>query len=133
MSKKFELLPGFEELLLPSLQEGHIHLGGRDGYSVWGAATLETDDISLSLNLHEACQVDEYPKDSHAVVARYFLSLCEENWARDGYLCYPVSVNWNASDWKDQLEADMEEKLSLAIETEHICLQEKETEDTLER
>lgn len=83
-----------------------------------GVAVLEYDWIDIELNIFtESGDHDDY---TNKVGASYFCCVkgIDDNgnsqWSEAGYLDdfgFDVEVDWNADDWEEQLEADMERKL----------------------
>jgi len=83
-----------------------------------GVAVLEFDWIDIELNIFaESGDHDGY---TNKVGASYFCCVkgIDDNgnsqWSEAGYLDdfgFDVEVNWDADDWEEQLEADMERKL----------------------
>ena len=83
-----------------------------------GVAFLEYNWIDIELNIFaESGDHDDY---TNKVGASYFCCVkgIDDNgssqWSEAGYLDdfgFDVEVDWNADDWEEQLEADMERKL----------------------
>ena len=107
--------------VLNALDEGSAVLGDlRNGVMTYltersepfvGAAMLEIGYLDIELNIFSEAQVTTLPekKDDLSPVLDYFVCVKDEHgdWVNDGYLEHPVAVDWNAEDWKEQLEQDM--------------------------
>ena len=107
--------------VLNALDEGSAVLGDlRNGVMTYltersepfiAAAMLEIGYLDIELNIYSEAQVTTLPekKDDLSPVLDYFVCVKDEHgdWVNDGYLEHPVAVDWNAEDWKEQLEQDM--------------------------
>lgn len=107
--------------VLNALDEGSAVLGDlRKGVMAYltersepfiAAAMLEIGYLDIELNIFSEAQVTTLPekKDDLSPVLDYFVCVKDKHgdWVNDGYLEHPVAVDWNAEDWKEQLEQDM--------------------------
>ena len=90
-----------------------------DGYR--GAAVLEIGYVDIEVNIYTyaQCVINADPED-HTPLIDYFTCLkkgdTKDDWASDGYLDYSLNVDWNAKDWRDQLEKDMFKALNMYVE-----------------
>lgn len=79
-----------------------------DGERYIGVAVLEIGYIDIEVNVMTEEQVSRkpHPGDKTPVID-YFICLKNDKWESEGYLDYNIQVDWNADDWKEQLEKDM--------------------------
>lgn len=78
-----------------------------------GLAILEYPCIDIELNIWDTIL---YGEDDDKIIPEYFVCLKglmdgEETWASEGTADWDVSVDFSATDWKEQLEADMNSAL----------------------
>ena len=75
------------------------------------AAMLEIGYLDIELNIFSEAQVTTLPekKDDLSPVLDYFVCVKDKHgdWVNDGYLEYPVAVDFKSTDWQEQLEQDM--------------------------
>ena len=92
-----------------------------------GVAVLEFDWIDIELNIF--AENGDHDGYTNKVGASYFCCVkgVDDNgnsqWSEAGYLDdfgFDVEVDWNADDWKEQLEADMERKLEAFVWKFHL-------------
>lgn len=82
-----------------------------DGYR--GAAVLEIGYVDVEVNIYTEEQLarSDNQVGNKAPVIDYFVCLkhgdSKDDWESDCYLDYDLKVDWNANDWKEQLEIDM--------------------------
>ena len=82
-----------------------------DGYR--GAAVLEIGYVDVEVNIYTEEQLARSADQvgNKAPVINYFTCLkhgdSKDDWASDSYLDYNLNVDWNADNWKEQLERDM--------------------------
>lgn len=90
-----------------------------DGYR--GAAVLEIGYVDVEVNIYTEEQLARSDKQvgNKAPVIDYFTCLkhgdSEDDWASDSYLDYNLKVNWNADNWREQLERDMFTALDMYV------------------
>lgn len=120
------------DVLLFDLKNGEIDLGGVDGPRILAAATCQNNDISIEMNIHEACQVNNKATNPHAVITSYFACIKQDGeWENYGYLKARPNVNWNSPDWKNDLLEDMKH-VADAFAKQVDMNQEEEYEDEYE-
>lgn len=89
-----------------------------DGYR--GAAVLEIGYVDIEVNIYTyaQCGLDTDLNDQ-APLIDYFTCLkkgeTKDDWTSDGYIDYSVNVDWNADDWRKQLEKDMFKALNMYV------------------
>lgn len=76
-----------------------------------GAAVLEVGYLDIELNIFSKAQVTtrgEKARDLSPVLDYFVCGKDKQgDWVNDGYLERPVTVDWNAANWQEQLEADL--------------------------
>lgn len=84
---------------------------------VRGAAVLEIGYVDIELNIHSIAQITDkdYMKENFSPVCSYFCCIkhgdSDDDWESDDYIDESVNVDWNAENWREQLENDMIVKL----------------------
>lgn len=84
-----------------------------NGNGYMGVAILEIGYVDVEVNIYTEEQVarSNDQAGNKAPVIDYFACLKhgsgDDEWESDGYLDYSLNVDWNAVDWKEQLEKDM--------------------------
>ena len=82
-----------------------------DGYR--GAAVLEIGYVDIEVNIYTEEQLArfDYQIGNKTPIINYFTCLkhgdSKNDWASDSYLDYNLNVDWNADNWREQLERDM--------------------------
>lgn len=93
-----------------------IRKGCLDGFTEYaepmrGAAVMEAGFVDIEVNIFSEAQVTtlEEKKNDLTPVIDYFVCVknADGEWTSDDYLDRKVKVDWNAPDWKAQLERDM--------------------------
>lgn len=91
-----------------------------DGYR--GVAVLEIGHVDVEVNIYSygQCIINADPEDQTPLID-YFTCLKrgenDNDWVSDNYLEYDLNVDWNADDWKEQLEKDMFKALDKYVKT----------------
>ena len=103
------------ELLLPEIRKGKMTSLYENGDPCRCAAVLERGYVDIEVNITTPEQCGTALNDNSPLIS-YFVCVKrgdnEDDWESDGYCdLHPVQVNWNAPDWKKQLEIDMLEAL----------------------
>ena len=74
-----------------------------------GAAVLEVGYLDIELNIFSKAQVTTRGGKARDLspVLDYFVCVKDEqgDWANDGYLERPVTMDWTVANWQEQLEA----------------------------
>ena len=89
-----------------------------DGYR--GAAVLEIGYVDVEVNIYTyaQCVMNSDPEDQTPLID-YFTCLKhgenKDDWSSDGYQDYSLNVDWNAEDWREQLEKDMFKALDMYV------------------
>lgn len=102
--------------IIHEIRNGCIKSLYSDGNGYIGAAVLEIGYVDIELNIftYGQCNFTANSEDKRPLLD-YFVCVKrgEENddWESMGYLNCNVNVDWNADNWKDQLEKDMFDKL----------------------
>lgn len=95
---------------LTEIRNNYMESLYENGDPIRGAAVLEIGhvDIEVNISTYEQCGIEDKGK---IPMIDYFACLkrgeTDDSWDSDGYLDYSINVNWNACDWKEQLEKDM--------------------------
>lgn len=90
-----------------------------DGYR--GAAVLEIGYVDVEVNIYTEEQVARFDDQvgNKTPVINYFTCLkhgdSRNDWVSDSYLDYDLKVDWNADNWKEQLERDMFTALDMYV------------------
>ena len=96
----------------------NLHENG-DGYR--GAAILEIGYVDVEVNIYTEEQLDRSGSQvwNKAPVIDYFTCLkhgdSKDDWESDCYLDYSLNVDWNADNWREQLEIDMFTALDMYV------------------
>lgn len=96
------------ERLIDDIRNNYMRDKYEDGERYIGVAVLEIGYIDIEVNVMTEEQVSRkpHPGDETPVID-YFICLKNDKWESEGYLDYNIQVDWNADDWKEQLEKDM--------------------------
>ena len=83
-----------------------------NGEHIWGVAVMEIGCVDIELNLSNS------QDGVNDVVPDYFICAKDKcgNWIPAGYIDDPVDVYFGLDDWKEDLEADMFNKLIAVVE-----------------
>lgn len=89
-----------------------------DGYR--GAAVLEIGYVDIEVNIYTYAQcVINANSEDHTPLIDYFTCLKQgdndDDWCSDRYLDYSLNVDWNAYNWREQLEKDMFNALDMYV------------------
>lgn len=101
------------EGVLSEIRNNHMDSLWENGDQIRGAAVLEIGYVDIEVNIctKEQCGLCVPDEERKEPVIDYFTCLkrgdTEDSWDSDDYLERPVRVDWNAADWKEQLEEDM--------------------------
>lgn len=96
---------------LQELRHNRMDSFMENGDPIRGAAVLEIGHIDLEVNIHAACQTAHGEPEDKTPQVSYFCCIkrgeTDDTWESDDYVCNVTSVDWNAADWKEQLEFNM--------------------------
>lgn len=96
---------------LQELRNNRMDSFTENGDPIRGAAVLEIGHVDLEVNIHAACQTAYGKPEDKTPQVSYFCCVkhgeTDESWESDDYVCDVRNVDWNADDWKEQLEFDM--------------------------
>lgn len=113
-AKKFKgyrfVLNGIEDIIT-EIRNGHLESFNMSQEPMRGAAVMEIGYVDIEMNVFTEAQVTTLKEKENDLspVIDYFICVKtpDEEWVSVGYLDRPVDVNWNSSDWREQLESDM--------------------------
>lgn len=124
---------------LPEIREGCFdswnEYDEENGVFAHGVAVLEIGFADIELNIGAESSGDKYV---NKIITDYYLCVkggengdewSEAGYPGDSWPGYEVNVDWNADNWKDQLEQDMFNKLMKAAEQFGIKLDEPNWND----
>lgn len=94
------------EYLIEDVKEQWMKDMRKNGEEYTGVAILEIGYVCIEVNIATKEQVSIYTGDKTPVI-NYFVYTKNEIWEPDGDAEHAVKVNWNADDWREQLEKDM--------------------------
>lgn len=94
------------EYLIEDVKEQWMKDMRKNGEEYTGVAILEIGYVCIEVNIATKEQVSIYTGDKTPVI-NYFVYTKNEIWEPDGDTEHAVKVNWNADDWREQLEIDM--------------------------
>ena len=100
------------ELLIDDIRNNYMKELYEDGDGYKGVAVLEIGYVDVEVNIYSYCQcVLDADSEDKTPLIDYFTCLKHgehnDDWSSDGYLDYSLNVDWNADDWREQLERDM--------------------------
>ena len=101
------------ENLIGDIRNNYMQNLFENGSGYMGVAILEIGYVDVEVNIYTEEQVarSNDQTGNKAPVIDYFTCLKhgsgDDEWESDGYLDYSLNVDWNAVDWKEQLEKDM--------------------------
>ena len=101
------------ENLIGDIRNNYMQNLFENGNGYMGVAILEIGYVDVEVNIYTEEQVarSDDQTGNKAPVIDYFACLKrgtgDDEWESDGYLNYSLNVDWNAVDWKEQLEKDM--------------------------
>lgn len=106
------------ESTVEEIRKNHMESLYENGDPIRGAAVLEIGHVDIELNIatYEQCGVTD---KGNIPMLNYFACLkhgdTDDSWESDDYLDYNINVDWNADNWKEQLEKDMFKALDLYV------------------
>jgi hypothetical protein len=114
-------LNGMEELI-NDIRNNYLKDFEEDGDGCRGAAVLEIGYVDVELNIYTVGQCwypgrdpeDKTPNLSYFTCLKHGES--SDDWSSDDVLDYKINVDWNADNWKEQLETDMFKALNGYVE-----------------
>lgn len=114
-------LNGVEELI-NDIRNNYLKDFEEDGDGCRGAAVLEIGYVDVELNIYTVGQCwypgrdpeDKTPNLSYFTCLKHGES--SDDWSSDDVLDYKINVDWNADNWKEQLETDMFKALNGYVE-----------------